>query len=69
MWGAGSVQVRLQLQAESCDQAMEGMNGETQPYVIVEIGFDKALKKKKRNRNRNDRGFEMIARLVTRNAV
>lgn len=43
MWGAGSVQVRLQ--AESCDQAIEGMNRETQPHVIVEIGFDKALRR------------------------
>lgn len=45
MWGVGSVQVRLQLQAESCDQAIEGMNMETQPHVIVGIGFDKALRR------------------------
>lgn len=45
MWRVDSVQVHLQLQAESCDQAIEGMNGETQPYVIVEIGFDKALRR------------------------
>jgi len=47
MWGVGSVQVRLQLQAESCDQATEGMNMETQLHVIVEIEFDKALRRAK----------------------
>lgn len=45
MWGVGFVQIRLQLQAESCNQAIEGMNRETQPCVIVEIGFDKALRR------------------------
>lgn len=30
---------------QSCDQAIEGMNRETQPHVIVEIGFDKALRR------------------------
>jgi len=47
MWGVDSVQECLQLQAESCDKAIGRHEHGTRPRVIVEIGFDKALRRAK----------------------